>query len=246
MDHERRMEIAGNVANILRRRYGPSLLYVSVYGSTAKGTDRPDSDIDMLAITEKDNMWRDYHLKDVTLWITVKSMDRFNEQLYKVDYNWPYEVGQMMYAKVLYERDGFTREMVDRVSKLDKRLFMEPAEQHMHEAEEIMRKLVHSSQEKDIAAVRYWIPLFIEHTNMLIALLNRGWFTYSGVNNIMNVQDFREAPHGYVDLVRSLLVINDPQEVANISRDIYGACRKFAERSGIRIKRYSNEEELDI
>ncbi len=47
LDHPHRLKIAGEIAEKLKDHYGERVLAISIYGSLAKGTDSPFSDIDM-------------------------------------------------------------------------------------------------------------------------------------------------------------------------------------------------------
>ncbi len=246
MNHDQRIAIAENVSRKILERYKDDVLCIAIYGSTAKGTDMADSDIDMLVVSKTRSSWGAYHLKGVMLWLAFKSIEQFNSEFYNVGDTWPYEVGQMMYAKILYQHGNFIGDMKERIAKLDASLFLKPAEQHLNESEEIMVKLVHASQSRDVAAVRYWVPLFLEHTNLLIALLNRSWFTYNAFMNIINVGEFKEVPKGYADWARMMLSINDSNTMGDLARDIWEGCRRLAEKHGIKPKHYQNETDIEL
>jgi kanamycin nucleotidyltransferase len=98
-------EIAGRVMEV----HGDDVLAIGLYGSTARGTDGPYSDIEMLCVLR--SLGQDYdHEWTVGPWkaeVNFHSQDLELEEAAKVDADWALTHGQYRDARPLHDPEGF-------------------------------------------------------------------------------------------------------------------------------------------
>lgn len=96
--------------NLCRKVYGERLLSLAVFGSTGRGTARPDSDVDILLIVKGLSHWRmerveefkpiESALSDVTLSPILKTPEEINSGS-------PLLLDMVEDAVILYDCEGF-------------------------------------------------------------------------------------------------------------------------------------------
>lgn len=106
-DH--RLQIARQIAGRLRRHYGEQLLALGLYGSLARGTDGPYSDIEMHCVLHGSGI-EFCHEWSAGPWkaeVDVYSQDVLLAWAGEVDVDWPLTHGACVQVQVLHDPADF-------------------------------------------------------------------------------------------------------------------------------------------
>jgi kanamycin nucleotidyltransferase len=104
---EERWCAARTLLRRLRERHGENLLAVALEGSTAKGLDRPESDLELrVVLGAGEEAWLPFFLDGLFVGISRVGVDAFLRDAGAVDYTWPV-VGDVLFtAEVLHDPRG--------------------------------------------------------------------------------------------------------------------------------------------
>lgn len=109
MTQAERMALAHEIANRARELYDNQLLAVGLYGSLARGTDGPYSDLEMMCVlrsSDEDYVYEWAHGP----WkaeVNFYSQDILLQEAAEVDERWPLTHGAYSYIRALYDPDEF-------------------------------------------------------------------------------------------------------------------------------------------
>lgn len=107
--NEERIHTAIKILNVLKERYKESLISVVVEGSSAKGLDAPESDLELRVLLDKEydyHRWYSFFYKEMFVGISYNSYSRFLEESKEIDYEWPISGDVIKTAKVIYDPNG--------------------------------------------------------------------------------------------------------------------------------------------
>ncbi len=105
--HEQRLSVAQTLTARLRERYRERLVAVAVEGSTAKGLDRPESDLELHVILEgAAQRWYPFFFCGMFVGISYRSPEEEVARAQQVDYEWPVTSDALFTARVLYDPTG--------------------------------------------------------------------------------------------------------------------------------------------
>lgn len=105
---EQRLAAAREILRRLQDRYGRGLLALAVEGSTAKGLDRPESDLECCAVVRSDEQHRWYagFYRGMFVGVSIVSPEQALRDAQEVDDNWPVVGDRLWTAQVLHDPTG--------------------------------------------------------------------------------------------------------------------------------------------
>jgi len=115
MDRTRRLELAREIAAQIQRHYGDQVLAIGVYGSVARGTDGPYSDVEMHCVLRGSGVDK-CHEWSVGPWkaeVDVYSEDVILGWASEVDVDWSVTHGACTNVLPLYDPSGFFSRLRD-------------------------------------------------------------------------------------------------------------------------------------
>jgi kanamycin nucleotidyltransferase len=106
---EERLRAADAVLARLRQRYGEALRTVVLEGSTAKGLDRPESDLELRAVVEggPEHRWYPCFFRRLFVGVSVVTSARLLAEASEVTYTWPVEGDALFTGRVLHDPGDF-------------------------------------------------------------------------------------------------------------------------------------------
>jgi len=109
MDRAARLDLAHNLARRLRQHYGERVLAIGAYGSLARGTDRPYSDIELHCVLHgtQYERWLEWSAGPWKAEIDVYSQELLLARAAQVDGDWPISHGAVTAVMALYDPDGY-------------------------------------------------------------------------------------------------------------------------------------------
>ena len=201
--HEQRMNVALEHCERLESRYGTQLLGVTIYGSTARGTDTAYSDVEMLAVLVGEGIEQDFEglSGPNKVEINVLSEDKLLEQALKVDERWSVTHGQYVYTLPLLEtRAGLFESLKKQVLEQSDALF-EKAMRGLLTCEifESIGKLRSAVLEQNRAGVTWIAPVMAQEVAWLLGLAHRHLYR-TGSRMLEESLALPDLPHGYLEL----------------------------------------------
>jgi kanamycin nucleotidyltransferase len=109
MDHSHRLELAREIAGRFQAHYGESVLALGVYGSLARGTDGPYSDIELLCVLRGEGIEQN-HEWSAGAWkaeVNVRSQDVALREAAELDVDWPITHGAFTHVLPLRDPEAF-------------------------------------------------------------------------------------------------------------------------------------------
>lgn len=128
VSHEQRLEVGSKISGRILETFNSDVLAVLVIGSTAKALDRPYSDLEMIAVVKdsREIPTRYYVHDGLLVQLDYKQESTFLKEAREPGREWPMGADECRNRIVLFERDGWTRRLVEAVEENNKLDFSEP------------------------------------------------------------------------------------------------------------------------
>ena len=123
INHEHRVEVGKQISDRILETFKGDVLAVLITGSTAKALERPFSDLEMIAVVrDSREIPTKYYVHDgLLVQLEYKQESAFLKSAREPGYHdWPMSADEYRNRIVLYERDGWTRRLVEAVEENDK------------------------------------------------------------------------------------------------------------------------------
>lgn len=109
---EERFEVAYEILNELLNKYKKNLLSVAIEGSTAKGMDGPESDLELrVVINGRESSWEAFFYKGMFVGISFSTLEKMKLKARSIDYEWPVKSDSLFTCKVLYDSTNLYEEI---------------------------------------------------------------------------------------------------------------------------------------
>jgi kanamycin nucleotidyltransferase len=240
MDRSRRLELAREIAARVQHHYGDAVVAVGVYGSLARGTDGPYSDIEMHCVVRGQgvDICHEWSAGPWKAEVDVYSEDVVLAWASELDVDWPVTHGACTNVWALYDPSGFFSRLRDAALSHPDEVFQQVIlDVIVGEIYERMGKVRNARATNNEACLPYLAVDLAKCGACLLGLAHRHLYTTSTCM-------FEESlalpgrPDGYDRLCRMVMA----GELADAAR-IAGACDAFwlgverwADERGIQIK----------
>lgn len=227
----------------LERGYGDRLVYVAAYGSLARASATPLSDIDLLAVVDDgkkaDHSWL-YGTTPVD--VHVRPLEEVKDRILRIDGFWPHVVGSLLEHRVYLDRGRVARKLRlwhgQAVGK------MEGSIQPSAGFYEYLGKMERGWDERNPEVMRRaaWEIFFM--SCMDLALLNKRFFT-DHMRMIEQIEDFDFVPPGFLEHARDLFH-SDLERVYDAARGLFEIHRSLAKEFSYEMKSLTRMEQIRI
>ncbi len=234
---EERWALAQEMATQIRALHREDLLALGLYGSVARGQDRPYSDLEMLAVLKRAGEDRTYEWTPGP-WkaeVNFQSRDTLLGQAAEVDELWPLTHGAFVFVKPLYDPEGFFPEL--------RAVALGQPEARFREA---LRALIVGELYELVGKVRnahedrFWTalpPLAMQtafYGAMLLGLAHRHLYT-QGERVFLEALELPDPPQGYGALVKRVTSgrLDDPQGVVAAVETFWEGVEAWADARGL-------------
>lgn len=218
MDHSRRLELAREIAERFQSHYGEQVLALGAYGSLARGTDGPYSDIELLCVLRGEDIEQN-HEWSAGAWkaeVNVRSRDVALREAAELEVDWPITHGAFTHVLPLYDpKDIFPQLRAAALAHSDDEFRRVMRDVIVGEVYERIGKVLNARAENNAACLPTLAVDLAKMGACLIGLDGRHLYTTS-------TQLFSEslalpcAPAGYAELCR--LVVSG--ELADAARNV--------------------------
>jgi kanamycin nucleotidyltransferase len=99
-----RYEIANEIFNELMNKYEDNLISVAIEGSTAKGLDCPESDLELRAVVKgRESEWYPFFYKGMFVGISFNTIEKIQSKATNIDYEWCVKGDALFTCKILHD-----------------------------------------------------------------------------------------------------------------------------------------------
>jgi kanamycin nucleotidyltransferase len=240
MTHDERWALAERIAARLRQNYGENLLALGLYGSLARGSDGPFSDIEMHCVVAGTGVDTSFEWS-AGPWkaeVDVYSPDALLAQAAAVDGDWSVTHGALVDVHPLYDPDGFFPRLRQVALTLPDALFHSRMEEVIvGEIYEIIGKIRNAGAAKAHASLPFYVTRLAYLSACLQGLRHRA--LYTSVSKI-----FTEAlalpspPSGMAELCALVTSgeLSDPQRILAVAYQYWDGVEAWAARLGLCIE----------
>jgi kanamycin nucleotidyltransferase len=245
LDRARRLELAHQIAARVQHHYGDHVLAVGIYGSLARGTDGPYSDIEMHCVLSGNDIDECYEWS-VGPWkaeVDVYSEDVVLRWASQVDVDWPVTHGACTDVLAIYDPTGFFCRLRDAALSQPDQVFQQVVRDVIvGELYERIGKIRNARAARYDACLPYLAVELARFGACLLGLVHRHLYATSS-------RMFEESlalpgrPDGYDALCRMVMAgeLADPARTADAADAFWSGVERWAQERGIRI-----EEELEM
>ncbi|MGZ7445493.1 ANT(4')-I family aminoglycoside nucleotidyltransferase [Paenibacillus sp. TH7-28] len=221
-----RLETCREIAARLHELYGEQILAIGVYGSVARGTDGPFSDIEMFCVLKESSEavefsyeWSAGHWKAE---VDVCSADVLLKTAVTVEGDWPLTHGPFFSQLSLYDPQHFfsrLREAAESPTKEDFRYAIN--EVLVGEMYEFIGKLRNASLNGPHTYLPYLAVQFAQYGAMLVGLHNRKLYS-TGAMVLPEALELPDRPEGFDGVARMVMsgTLAEPAKIVS-------ACENF-------------------
>lgn len=240
------MEIANSIAKIIARRCGDEVVFVAVYGSVARGEDAEYSDIDMYVVTKNLTSQRYFAYKGIPVTIHFNTKKEVVKAVGKVTSTWPAEAHQFLSPRTVHGSETFLNELRRIVKRIPKEDFHKAASTALIEIFENVGKTRNACRQKNLGRCIEAVWNVVWHADMFVALVNRAYYEKPGFRGLEEATKFKKLPLNYGELMKTLWMSRDFNELNNASTQLWENCLELAKREGIRFENYASLGEIEF
>lgn len=247
MNHEERIELANQAAKKLLEKYKGEIIYIGLYGSTARNEDKPHSDVELIVVTKNKSGLQYYPLKDVLLFLEFKTFKEATDIICNIKESWPTEAGQIFSSTPIYDKHKLLKKINKNNGTLKYSDFMKAAEKVLIWNVEYVGKFKNAYESDSFEKMREAVLSdFSLMLNWFVALVNRRYVTRNGFGMLKDIETFEKLPKDYIKLSLNFWRNNDLEEIYKAALQLWKNCLEFAEKENIRIKTYNSIEEINF
>lgn len=239
MTHEERMEIARSLHTMILDTHGEAILAVLVTSSTAKGLDLPYSDLELTAVTRDGSEieGQSYYYRGLLIEIDYPEASKLLRSVRQVTALWPIVADGYRDIIILFERDGWTRQLRQALDERDASDFSRGIRMSLTTMLEDRDKVRNAQAEGDgfgvialAADVGYWAANVVLFLNRRPMITTR-WF----YRRAFECPDQPPAFRALVELLRGV-VHSSVDQVARTVEQLCDAVTAMARARGITVE----------
>ncbi len=248
MTHKERWRLAEDICARMTAKY-PEIIVGGVYGSTARGTDTPWSDLELLFIVQDESslcsQYFIYH--DTAVGYQVTKVGELEKHLAAPTVKWPFWMGVLHVLKVLCGNAEKVREWLDLGKSVPEAHFKKIVEEHLPgfvvESYGRILSCRHRNNTRDVTCA---VLEVIFEMNTILCLLNQSWVTHDYYQGIRESFSFPRLPKDHKDLVSALWSARTTEEIVPLAEKLVTNFWNFLESEGVKITNYQTVDELPL
>uniref|UniRef100_UPI003EBE8881 ANT(4')-I family aminoglycoside nucleotidyltransferase n=1 Tax=Bacillus cytotoxicus TaxID=580165 RepID=UPI003EBE8881 len=237
---EERMKIAYTIANQILEKYGSNVKAIGIYGSLARKTDGPFSDIEMKCVlySLKDSYSYEWTAGNWKAEVNFDSEENIVEEATTIEENWPLTHGQFFTMLPIYDPEGFFQELRQKASSIDKTIFEEAICKTLVEE---MYEYIGKVRNIEIQGPKTFLPTLaikIATTGaMILGLHNKQYFTTSA-QVLPEALAFTDKPEGFDALCEMVMSgnLSNHKQIMNVCENFWKGLLSWSAKKSYVIK----------
>lgn len=241
MSRDERLQLCDEILERLHKAYQQRVLAVGVYGSVARGTDGPYSDVEMLCVVRDASGPADFsHEWSAGPWkaeVNILSADTLLQEASTVEGEWPLTHGPYFAPLPLYDPGNFFPLLKKAAESPTEADFTQAINEVLvGEMCEYIGKLRNTTAKGSYTYLPYLTMQFAHYGAMLIGLHNRKLYT-TGAQVLPEAVQLPGRPAGY-DRVAGLVMsgeLTDGQRLIEACEKLWSGLVQWADKHGYTI-----------
>jgi len=249
MKHEERMQLAHDLCDRMVFRHPGHVVISGVYGSTAKGTDTPWSDLELLFVVRDGSKIKEKHFiyRGIAVGYSVFERRKLENLLANPSPDWPFLMGVLSVLKVLYGDLEQVQAWLRSGQSVPAEKFRKALESYLPEfVVESYGRIFSCRERGNTEDVGCAVIEVLLEMNKALCLLNRRWVTHDYYQGFVDAFSFPKLPEGYRDLVPALWNARDMDEIVPLARTLVNNFWQLLADEGIRVPDYQNVNDLPL
>jgi len=241
MTRSERLQLCNEIASRLHKVYEDRLLAIGVYGSIARGTDGPYSDIEMFCVlrdqAEPVNFSYEWSAGPWKAEVDICNASVLLQKATEIEGRWPLTHGPFFTHLSLYDPEGFFPRLKEAAASPTKDEFQRAINEVLvGEMYEFVGKLRNVSQNGPHTYLPYLAMQFAQYGAMLAGLHNRRLYS-TGAMVLPEALELPDLPEGYAPLVRMVMSghLTDPAEIVSVCESYWNGLVNWADQHGYTI-----------
>jgi kanamycin nucleotidyltransferase len=248
MERKNRLALAKEICARLVRRHGARIIVCALYGSAAKGTETPWSDLEMFLVVRRGCTLRSsgFNYKDIYVSIRVITEDQLFKALRTPGFMWALWMGFFAVAKLIYGKaekiDEWRRAGLSTPkAKFKKVVTRIVSEDGMLES---YGRIFSCRERGNLRDVHLSVVEVLYEMRNCLCLLNRNWVTHDYYLGLEDTFRFKKLPGRWMELVPRLWDSRDLDEIAALSEALMRAFLELLAKEGVDVKTVDSYREL--
>ena len=247
MKHKERLQLARDLCQRMADRF--PVLIGGVYGSTARGTDTPWSDLELWFVVENgcQAVGKHFLFQGISAHYDVYQENDLLRILTEPDGRWPFHIGILAELRVLYGDPERVAAWLLAGQNTPAERFYAHLEEHLPELVVESYGRIHSSARRDdFPTAQFAVTEVLFEMQNALCLLNQRWVTRDYDDGLMQVAKFPDIPTGYAEIVPALRQADDFDKILPLAdRLVEGFLTLIADK-GIQVSNYKNVESIPL
>lgn len=249
MNHKEREHLARGICARLVAGHPDEIVSGGVYGSTARGTDTPWSDLEMLFVVcdGSEVKGKSFVYRGIAVGYQAIAQRQLTELLTHPSLEWPFWMGVLSVLEVLYG----DQELVQTWLRLGRSV---PADRFRDTLEASLPGLVvesygrilscrerHNARDIGCAVIEVLFEM-----KEALCLLNQRWVTHDYYQGLVDAFRFPKLPEGYRTLVPALWCARDAEEIVPLAEELVRNFWQLLADEGINATDYHTLEDMPL
>ncbi len=249
LTHTERMQLAQYLCEQVVAQHPGEILIGGVYGSAARGTDTPWSDLEMWFVTRDSCQAQEGHLlyRDTAVGYRVYKRSVLEEILTTPSVRWPFHMGVLCELQLLYGNPATLQSWIELGTSIERERFIRALEEILPDLVVESHGRIHSSLERGDSHTLF-PHVFEVLFEMLTALclLNQRWVTRDYYPGLEQSFEFPKLPTGYQEIVPYLYEARVPEQTVALADRLVTNYWDLLTREGVHIPNYQNLAEIIV
>ncbi|MEH6942072.1 ANT(4')-I family aminoglycoside nucleotidyltransferase [Bacillus sp. JJ722] len=236
---EERMKIAYRIANQVLEKYGSEVKAIGLYGSLARKTDGPFSDIEIKCILHslEDDYCYEWTSGDWKAEVNFDSEEDILEEATTVEEDWPLTHGQFFTILPIYDPEEFFKKLRLKASSVDNTIFKEAiCKTLVEEMYEYIGKLRNIEIQGPVTFLPTLAIKIATTGAMILGLHNQRYFTTSA-QVLPEAMAFTDKPEGFDALCKMVMsgYLSDPKQIITVCENFWTGLLNWSAANGYKI-----------
>jgi predicted nucleotidyltransferase len=250
LNHDERVELADKITQKFLDKYGDEVILGGIYGSTAKGTDVEDSDLEVLMIVKNESKADEVYFtyKGMPVSIIVQKIARVEKDIQKIEIDWPLKMGRLFTLVVTCGDEGVLRRFRELLEGIPDETFNEFLAKETPLCYEGLGKLKAVKERRNMEDAYLFVCEILGEFMLLTAIFNRCFINHAYLGGLKESYEFENLPKDYEQNAERLLLSFDfeIEETIDLADAFVSNFVSFLAENGIKVKEHTPLEEVEM
>lgn len=250
MNHDRRVDLANRLTELLLEKYGDDILLGGIYGSTAKGTDTEYSDLEMFFIVKDESNAKtfDFAYKRTPAHVEVKKLSKVKKEITEVEIGWPVKMGTLFNLKITCGDEAILKKFRKLLGEVPNDRFCEFIAKYAPLCYEGLGRLKSVKIRGNTHETGLFVAEILIEFMLLTAIFNKQFINHDYLGGLSESFKFKQLPKNYENVATKLmnwktLTID---EIIRLADEFIGNFVSFMSEKGIEVKEHTSLDRIDI